>query len=124
MGDDITEYSIRSIKEAKYPLVLGYDVDDLSEYGALIIDDKMNVTEIKEKTVEGGGLANTGVYAMHKTFFDVYDHIPKNEKNGEYYLTDAIKILNDSGVRFFCRKADFWLGVNTPEQLKAAREKI
>ncbi|MCL4399641.1 nucleotidyltransferase family protein [Candidatus Parvarchaeota archaeon] len=121
MGDDIIEYDLKQIKEADGPAVFGYEMDDVSGYGAIILDKDGYVKEIKEKQIKGKGFANTGVYIMHKDFLDIYSEIPKNEKSGEYYLTDAIGILYDRGVKFSFVKANFWMGINTQEQLSLAR---
>ena len=124
MGDDIAEYDISKIKTMEDPTVFAYEVDDLSSYGAVVTDDKGLVKEIKEKSVKGRGLANSGIYVMPIDFFDVYGNIPINEGSGEFYLTDAIKILKDRGTSFNVEKLDLWMGINTPEELKAAREKL
>ncbi len=119
MGDDITKYDIDNIRKTTRPSVFGYRVDDVSGYGALLLDGD-EVLDILEKKLNGPGVANTGVYVMPHAFFDIYSSIPKDERSGEYFLTHAVRLLRDANTKFYLRNIDFWFGVNTPEQLAAA----
>jgi bifunctional UDP-N-acetylglucosamine pyrophosphorylase/glucosamine-1-phosphate N-acetyltransferase len=120
MGDDLYNFDVKSLRDYKTPVVFGFEVDDVSSYGLLITNDDGDVTDILEKQGSGRGLANTGMYVMHKDFFDVYNDIPSDEKSGERFLTHAVKILRGRNINFKVKKIDFWFGVNTPEQLRQA----
>ena len=68
---------------------------------------------------------NSGVYLFSapKLFRNLSRVKPDNVK-GEYYLTDAIRILRDSGERIaacLAKEPEEVLGVNTPEDLKIAQ---
>lgn len=66
---------------------------------------------------------NAGVYVFDaQKLFSVLGQLKNNNAQGEYYLTDAPKILQDEGGRVgVCAActADEMLGVNTPAQLQA-----
>ena len=69
---------------------------------------------------------NSGVYLFSapKLFRSLSLIKPDNVK-GEYYLTDAIRILRDSGERIaacLAKEPEEVLGVNTPADLKIARQ--
>lgn len=69
---------------------------------------------------------NSGVYLFSapKLFRSLSLIRPDNVK-GEYYLTDAIRILRDSGERVaacLIKEPEEVLGVNTPADLKIARQ--
>ena len=70
---------------------------------------------------------NSGLYLFDKKWFS--ENIAKVKKGpqGEYYLVDLVKIAVDSGekVNVFQLPDDGeWQGVNTPEQLMEAEEKM
>lgn len=120
MGDDISDIDARKLIDLDQPAVFGFEVEDLSSYGALILGENGEVVDILEKQKSGRGLANTGIYIMPKAFFDVYNDIPVDEKSGERFLTHAIRLLREKGFRFKALKLGFWFGINTPGQLKEA----
>lgn len=122
MGDDLSILDIDEIKTSRTPTVFGFNVEDVSTYGFIVTNEKNEVTEIIEKQKTGKGLANTGIYVMPSEFFDIYPRIPKNEKNGEKYLTSAIKLLREKGIIFKIKTVSFWFGINTPQQLKEASD--
>ena len=117
MGDDITDYDISNIKQLDKPYVFGYNIEDVTGYGALVLGEGDEVVDVIEKKLTGPGVVNTGVYIMPKQFFAIYKDIPVDEKSGEYFLPYAVKLLRDSGIKFYLMTVDFWFGINTPEQL-------
>lgn len=118
MGDDLYEFDVDSVLRAKSPTIFGYVVDNLITYGAIKTDENGYAIEVLEKKVEGKGMANTGIYIMPKQFFQYFDEIPKNEKSGEYYLTDAVKIFYEKGMPFIAKPVDYWYPINTPQDLE------
>ncbi len=65
---------------------------------------------------------NTGIYAADaKTLFGALSQTTTSNAQGEYYLTDAVAILRESGKRVCAWVHPDWqqfLGVNTPDQLQ------
>ncbi len=120
MGDDKIKHDIKEILGSDEPLVFGFEVDDVSSFGCIMTNEKGDFEDILEKKMSGKGLANTGSYVMHRKFFDIYNEISADEKSGEYFLTDVPKLLKKHGIKFKVKKMDFWIGINTPEQLKTA----
>jgi len=125
MGDDIIkEEDIEKALKLNEPTVFGFEVNDVTGYGAIITDKEKFVTEIKEKELTGKGIVNAGVYIMPKVFFDVYKQIKMNPKAKEYYLFDALPLLSGRGIRFRLGLLSYWFGINTPDELKQAENKI
>ncbi len=64
---------------------------------------------------------NTGILCFDNgKLFEALQKVDKNNAQGEYYLTDTIKIMNDSGLRVAVTTAvnpDEVRGVNSTEQL-------
>ncbi len=122
MGDDIIIDDFEEILKINYPCVFGYEVEDVSNFGALIVkDDKLE--RIAEKEFSGKGIANTGLYVMHKKFFEIFNQIPISSK-GEYYLTEAPRILKNYGIEFFVKKVKFWFPINNYSELQKAEKMI
>ena len=90
-------------------------------YGRIIRDDQGNVLRIVEqKDGKPEELKvkeiNTGVFCFdNKKLFEALKHVDNNNAQGEYYLTDVLEILRNSGERVSAYKMpDFSesLGVN------------
>lgn len=90
-------------------------------YGRIIRDDQGNVLKIVEqKDGKPEELKvkeiNTGVFCFdNKKLFEALKHVDNNNAQGEYYLTDVLEILRNSGERVGAYKMpDFSesLGVN------------
>ncbi len=124
MGDDITSIALEKYMDSNEPGVFCFQVNDVSGYGAAVLDEEGNVEEIIEKKKSGPGLANTGTYIMHSKFFDIYSKIPLDEKSQEYFLTESVKLLRELGIKFKAYDVAFWFGINTPEQLSKGRELV
>jgi NDP-sugar pyrophosphorylase family protein len=120
MGDDITEFDLEDAIMIEEPSIFGFEVKDLSQYGAIMVDKEGIASSIREKEIEGPGTVNTGVYLMPKEFFNLFKEIPKNGKSGEYYLTEAIPLLYKTGKGLRLLKLNRWKGINKIEDLNQA----
>jgi len=100
------------------------------QYGRIIKKDGnvVDVVEEKEATEEQKKIkeVNTGVYIFkYKSLIDALGKINNNNIKGEYYLTDAIKILSDGGYKvgsYEIDDEDEVLGVNSKAQLAQANK--
>lgn len=119
MGDDRIVHNFKDLVTINQPTICGYEVDDVRNFGYIKVVNG-NFDSILEKSVSGRGLANTGVYVMPKGFFDVYGKLSPRPKNGEYYLTDAVNLLKQTGHKFKIFKLNFWFGINFPSDLLKA----
>ncbi|MDL1972384.1 MAG: bifunctional UDP-N-acetylglucosamine diphosphorylase/glucosamine-1-phosphate N-acetyltransferase GlmU [Deltaproteobacteria bacterium] len=74
------------------------------EYGLIIRDKEGRIKGIEEVTernkTKQSKEINAGIYCFKKDFLEKnIPLIPKNEKKGEYYLTDLIKIASEKGEK-------------------------
>lgn len=122
MGDDITTYDVDQLLKISEPSVFGYKTTDVSSYGSIMLGENGVASEILEKKRSGEGIANTGVYILDQDFFSLYDEIESNKENGEYYLTDIVKIMYKKGKGMRLRELNHWKPVNTPEDLRSAND--
>lgn len=95
----------KSIKEENYATVLTAIVEKPKGYGRIIRDEKGNIKEIveeKDATEEQREIAeiNSGLYCfdIQELTLALEKLTPENSQ-GEYYLTDVIKIMNDKGLK-------------------------
>ncbi|WIV13036.1 bifunctional UDP-N-acetylglucosamine diphosphorylase/glucosamine-1-phosphate N-acetyltransferase GlmU [Proteiniborus sp. MB09-C3] len=85
--------------------VLSADFDDPTGYGRIIRDSNGNVTSIvehKDASEEERNIKeiNSGIYCFNgKSLKLALDRLDSNNAQNEYYITDAIKILNDLGLK-------------------------
>jgi bifunctional UDP-N-acetylglucosamine pyrophosphorylase/glucosamine-1-phosphate N-acetyltransferase len=102
--------------------------DDPKGYGRIIRDgdsDRLKeIIEHKDASEEVLNIreVNSGTFCFNnRQLFDVIDRIGKENAQGEYYLTDAIKLLHDNGLVVSVVKAsepEEVKGVNDVNQLK------
>jgi dTDP-glucose pyrophosphorylase len=94
--------------------------DDVSQGGAVFLNDKFELTDLREKPKPGEPTSpwyNAGIYAFRPSIFD---HIAKLQPSprGEYELTDAIRDLALSGQKVQALEiAGDWADVRDPEIL-------
>ncbi len=108
--------------------VLGFEAADPGAYGRLVLGADGSLERIVEaKGAPPGVLAlrtcNSGVkVADGRLMFDLLDSVPRQESNGEYYLTDIVALARARGLRVgveFAPEAAV-LGVNSQAELAAA----
>ena len=99
------------------------------EYGLIIRDKEGRIKGIEEVTERGetkqSKEINAGIYCFKKDFLEKnIPLIPKNEKKGEYYLTDLIKIASEKGGKIAEIKAPFEevIGINNRLDLAIATD--
>jgi UDP-N-acetylglucosamine diphosphorylase/glucosamine-1-phosphate N-acetyltransferase len=106
--------------------LLSVNVDYPSGYGRILLDPRDQICAIVEEADASDAqrairTINSGIYCLNRTFLaDVLPRLTRSNVQGEYYLTDIIRIGYDMG-----RNIGMWrghdpqevLGVNTPEDL-------
>ncbi len=100
---------------------------DPKGYGRIIrkpgTDELLEIIEHKDASEQVLKIreCNSGTFCFdNRELFDVIDQIGNQNSQGEYYLTDAIKLLHDNGLRVSVVQAEDPLeltGVNDTEQL-------
>ena len=137
-GDDpfILHYGDILIDRANYPRVVSLpdDVDaivtvkadeDCSKGGAVFVNEKMEVTDVREKSEAGEDSSrwyNAGVYAFRPSIFQSTAKLQLSPR-GEYELTDAIRDLAQSGKKVRALElSGAWADVRDPEILAALNQ--
>lgn len=118
-----------ALKDGAALAVLGFRAADPTGYGRLLenngqlvaIREHADASEV-ERTVT---LCNAGVMAFAgKTALQILDRIGNGNSKGEYYLTDAVAIVRDLGLRAVVIETseDEVRGINTKAQLAEAEQ--
>ncbi|MBQ9673447.1 MAG: NTP transferase domain-containing protein [Ruminococcus sp.] len=111
--------------------VISAEVSDSTGYGRIIRDESGKFVKIVEqKDASEDELAvkevNSGAFWFDcQKLLSVLGEIKSNNKAGEYYLPDALKLLiekNEKATAFTAKNADTVLGANDPEQLRELNE--
>lgn len=109
-----------------YATVLTAEVPDPTGYGRIVrsVGDRiMMIVEESDAFPEEKAIkeVNSGMYFFYApVLFQYINEIRPDNKQGEYYLTDIIEILQRRVGNVFAYKIELWeeiLGVNTREQL-------
>ena len=106
--------------------LLAVELEDPQGYGRVLLNDHQQVCGIIEEADASAGqrairLINTGIYCVTRQFLsDVLPNVTPDNAQGEFYLTDIIRIGYESGrdigVSYGAAPREI-LGVNTPEDL-------
>lgn len=109
-------------------------LDDASGYGRIVrkpgTDTLQEIVEDKDASPVIARIKeiNTGTFCFdNRTLFDTLDMISNDNAQGEYYLTDTIKIMHDKGLRVSVVAADNpdeVRGINSVEQLNLLAKKF
>jgi UDP-N-acetylglucosamine diphosphorylase / glucose-1-phosphate thymidylyltransferase / UDP-N-acetylgalactosamine diphosphorylase / glucosamine-1-phosphate N-acetyltransferase / galactosamine-1-phosphate N-acetyltransferase len=94
--------------------------EDVSKGGAVFVNERMEVTDIQEKSKPGEATSpwyNAGIYAFRPSIFEWTAKLQPSPR-GEYELTDAVRRLAQSGkkVKAFELSGE-WADVRDPEIL-------
>lgn len=129
----LTERTLLNMKEKFYEgeldcILLSCKVKNPFGYGRIIKKDGkiVNIVEENEATPEEKKITegNMGVYIFkYQSLLKIIGKIDNNNAKGEYYLTDAVKIMSEEGYKvdsYQIDDEDEVLGVNSKAQLAQA----
>ncbi len=117
----------KSIKEKEYATVLTAIVPNPTGYGRIIRDDTTRIKEIVEERDANSEQRkiteiNSGLYCFDiEELVKALGKLTNNNSQGEYYLTDVIKIMNQKGLKvgaMIVEDKTEILGVNDRAQLE------
>jgi dTDP-glucose pyrophosphorylase len=95
--------------------------DDVSQGGAVFVNEKFELTDLREKPKPGEPTSpwyNAGVYAFRSSIFDFIAKLERSPR-GEYELTDAIRNLARAGKKVQALELlGEWADVRDPEILE------
>jgi len=119
-GDIIFEDSLESFVEEKNAIGV-YEVEDVSRFGK-VVEENGYLKEIREKSEVGRGYIFAGLVKTKKEFIEEVKKVKRNEKSGEYYLTDAIVAFNRIlPFKIYALKGA-WFDIGNEESLLEARK--
>jgi len=118
-----------ALKDGAALAVLGFRAANPTGYGRLLVESGQ-LTAIREQADASEAeravtLCNAGVMAFAgKTALQVLDKIGNKNSKGEYYLTDAVAVLRELGLRAAVIETDEdeVRGINTKAQLAEAEQ--
>ncbi len=112
-------------------VVLGFETDEPTGYGRLLLDERGGLAAIREEKdasdeERGLTLCNSGIMGFRAahTLLDLLGRIGKDNAKGEFYLTDAVALARGDRLeaRMIKANAEEVLGVNSRAELAAAEE--
>ena len=95
----------KRIENKEYATLLTAIYDDPTGYGRIVRDEGGNIegiVEEKDTTPEQKKIKeiNAGIYCFDiEALLKALEKVTPNNKQGEYYITDVIQIMNDSGLK-------------------------
>jgi bifunctional UDP-N-acetylglucosamine pyrophosphorylase/glucosamine-1-phosphate N-acetyltransferase len=110
-------------------VVVGFEADDPSGYGRLLLDERGRLVGIREEKDASEQerairLCNSGIMGFRsgKTLTDLLSRIGNTNAKGEFYLTDAVALARADGLDTLMLRgdADEVLGVNSRAELAQA----
>ncbi|MBQ8871061.1 MAG: NTP transferase domain-containing protein [Alphaproteobacteria bacterium] len=98
------ERSVNKVKEGYSVVVLGFRPEDPARYGRLVMKGDVldRIVEYKDATEEERTInfCNSGFMAFDgKVLFEILNKIGNENAAGEYYLTDAVKVASEMGLK-------------------------
>jgi len=103
--DTLLNLISKSIKNKEYATLLTAIYENPQGYGRIVRDEGGNIEEIVEEK-DADPLQkrikeiNSGIYCFDiEELVEALKHVKNNNSQGEYYLTDVIKIMNDKGLK-------------------------
>ncbi|TQP52310.1 nucleotidyltransferase family protein [Vibrio cholerae] len=102
--------------ESAQLLISGVEVEDVSRYGSLLLDNENNVLAMIEKGLSGPGIINSGTYVLYKTSIQSF---PQDEFSFE---TDFLPVFD--GVFKAYTSKPYFIDIGMPEDYHKACEKF
>ena len=101
--------------------------EDVSQGGAVFVNEKMEVIDIREKAQPGKLTTqwyNAGIYVFRPTIFEFTANLQRSPR-GEYELTDAIRALAQSAKKVRALElTGNWADVRDPEILARLNQEL
>lgn len=117
---DPRNYDVLAAPEDEEAIVSVKRSEDVSKGGAVFVDDRFYMTDLREKPRAGEPTSpwyNAGVYMFRPSIYEFTAKLERSPR-GEYELTDAIRGLAQSTGRVrVCELAGDWADVRDPEVL-------
>lgn len=117
--------SAQKVREGYAVVVLGFETNNPARYGRLKMKDGelQGIVEYKDATDDERAITfcNSGCMAFDgKHLFEILAHIGHANAAGEYYLTDAVAVARNMGLKCTAIKGDIKevASANTREELK------
>ena len=104
------------------------EVEDYQRFGVIVRDEDGFMQRIVEKPREPiSKLANIGLYYVrdHRLLFEGIDAVLSSDPHlGEYFLTDALQYMIESGARIEVLEVEGWYDCGKPETLLATNRHL
>lgn len=117
--------TVKMIEKGFSVVVLGFRPEDPARYGRLKMegDELKSIVEFKDATDEekGIGFCNSGCMGFDgKYLFDILDRIGNQNAAKEYYLTDAVEVARNMGLKCTAIEGNYKevASANTREELE------
>lgn len=106
-------------KSSQFTIVLR-EIDDVSRFGAVIIDDNKRISKFEEKgKQQGQGMINGGVYLINKSFFT------KNYFPEKFSLEkDCFESMINSQAFYGITCKQYFIDIGIPEDYKKAQDEF
>lgn len=123
---------MKTLDEGADLAVLGFEAADPAGYGRLITDSDGALSAVREEKdalpeEKSITLCNSGVFGFRGSLLpDLLDRIGNDNANAEYYLTDAVEIARQDGLKaavVICAEEEV-MGVNSKAQLAEAEAEL
>jgi len=121
----ITEMYKLAIKDEEKAFISGFEGENITNFGALFYNDRMELTVIIEKPQEEveNALINAGIYLFPTTIWKFIDNLTPSPR-GELELTDAIEGFIQEQVAQCVKIDQYWYDIGRPWALLEANKKI
>lgn len=123
------EKSIAKVREGFAVVVLGFRPEDTARYGRLVMkgNELERIVEFKDATEEEKAInfCNSGFMAFDgKHLFEILARIGNKNAAGEFYLTDAVEVAHQMGLKCTAFEGDAKevASANTLEELALLEE--
>lgn len=97
------------------------EIDDVSRYGAVDVDDDGHVLRFQEKNADAerkSGVINAGIYALRRSVLDLIPDRPTSLEQ------DVLPVLTDRGQIVGVTSSGYFLDIGLPETLQQAQKEL